>query len=172
MRSQKKCRPYFSCSSKAVSSSRTFVSVELSNRQVSSAGHQGQNWLRDLTPQLRRDVVIAGLKRELRHCKQGYDNAMAALADLRSTHKGLVEAHRAVVLQLREARVTTRKLSTRIDGSRTPAADCMSEDGVTLSSNADSRQTTPHCHPDLKFHPPLKVQLDLLFMRSQKRPNR
>uniref|UniRef100_A0A671S4Q0 Zinc finger MYM-type protein 4-like n=1 Tax=Sinocyclocheilus anshuiensis TaxID=1608454 RepID=A0A671S4Q0_9TELE len=113
---QKK-RHYFSCSTTAVSSTYAFVSVEFS-----SSGHQGPNVVEDLNPELvKRDAIIEGLKRELHHCKEVYDNTKAALLYLKSTHKGLIEAHKAVRLQLREAQVKTQTLRSNLDSTQTPA---------------------------------------------------
>lgn len=127
----------------------------------------------DFNPELaKRDAMIEGLKRELLHCKEVYDVTKTALADLKGTHKGLVEAHKAVVLQLREAQVTTQTLRSKLDSAQTPVVDSKSEDAVAQSSDADSQQIEPCCHPDLEIRLPSKKQLELLFTQSRRRPDR
>lgn len=127
----------------------------------------------DFNPELvKRDAMIEGLKRELRHCKEVYDITKAALADLKGSHKGLVEAHNAVVLQLREAQVTALMLRSKLDCAQSPVVESKSEDAAAQSSDADSQQIEPCCHPDLEIRPPSKKQLELLFTQSQRRPDK
>ncbi|XP_058609108.1 zinc finger MYM-type protein 4 isoform X2 [Onychostoma macrolepis] len=172
-RSRKRKHDGFPQKKRAVSPTCAFVSVELSSLQDSSSGQQGQNVVEDFNPELvKRDAMIEGLKQELCHCKEVYDITKAVLADLKGTHKGLVEAHNAVVLQLREAQVRTQTLRSKLDCAQSPVVDSKSKDAAAQSSDADSQQTEPCCHPDLEIRPPSKKQLELLFTQSQRRPDR
>ncbi|XP_052440698.1 zinc finger MYM-type protein 4 isoform X3 [Carassius gibelio] len=172
-RSRKRKHDGFPQKKRAVSPTCTFLSVELSSLQVSSSGQQGQNVVEDLNPELaKRDAMIEGLKMELRHCKEVYDITKSALGDLKGSHKGLVEAHRAVVLQLRESQVTTETLRSKLDSAQSPMVDSKSEDAVAQCSDADSQQIEPCCHPDLEIRLPSEKQLELLFTQSRRRPDR
>lgn len=127
----------------------------------------------DFNPELaKRDCMIEGLKRELRHCKEVYDITKAALGDLKDTHKGLIEAHKSVVLQLREVQVTTQTLRSELDSAQSLVVDSKSEDAVAQSSDVDSQQIEPCCHPDLEIRPPSDKQLEFLFKQSRRRPDR
>uniref|UniRef100_A0A8C0Y903 Zinc finger MYM-type containing 4, tandem duplicate 1 n=1 Tax=Cyprinus carpio carpio TaxID=630221 RepID=A0A8C0Y903_CYPCA len=172
-RSRKRKHDGFPQKKKAVSPTCAFVSVELSSLQVSSSGQQGQNVVEDFNPELaKRDCMIEGLKRELRHCKEVYDITKAALGDLKDTHKGLIEAHKSVVLQLREVQVTTQTLRSELDSAQSLVVDSKSEDAVAQSSDVDSQQIEPCCHPDLEIRPPSDKQLEFLFKQSRRRPDR
>ncbi|XP_005159755.1 zinc finger MYM-type protein 4 isoform X2 [Danio rerio] len=155
-KSRKRARDGFPQKKRAVSSACTFMSVK-SSLDVGSAGLQAQKTPGSSSHRLiRRDAVITGLRRELHHCKEVYETTKAALTDLKSSHKGLVEAHMAVVLQLRDALDKKQPLRTQRHSS----------------CSQDDMMQTKSCHPNFDFHPPSKQQLNALFNQSQKRADR